>query len=123
MTSAVRPKPKTTAKTPIKASTKAAPTSRSAAAPTPPGHALPAGTVTQLELVELLHKGSLIEIVIAEVAPARYQLHLVVVWRFGRSVLAGSSGQPRTFRSLDTLRLHLKTLGIGNTLVRLELLA
>ena len=79
--------------------------------------------MTQLELVELLHTGSLIEIVIVEVAPARYQLHLVVVWRFGRSVLAGSSGQPRTFRSLDTLRLHLKTLGIGSTLVRLELLA
>ncbi|WP_446623234.1 hypothetical protein [Variovorax sp. LARHSF232] len=119
MTSAVRPKPKTTAKTP----TKAAPTSRTAAAPSPPGRALPAGTVTQLELVELLHKGSLIEIIIAEVEPARYQIHLVVIWHFGRSVLAGSSGQPRTFRSLDTLRLHLKTLGIGSTLVRLELLA
>ena len=118
MTSAVRPKPKTTAKRP----TKAAPTSRTAA-PAPPGLVLPAGTVTQLELVELLHKGSLIEIVIAEVEPARYQMHLVVVWHYGRSILAGSSGQPRTFRSLDTLRLHLKTLGIGNTLVRLELLA
>ena len=119
MSFAARPKPKTTAKTP----TKIASTSRAAAAPAPTGHALPAATVTQLELVELLHKGSLIEIVVAEVEPARYQIHLVVIWHFGRSILAGSSGQPRTFRSLDTLRLHLKTLGIGSTLVRLELMA
>lgn len=88
----------------------------------PPSRALPSGAVTHLELLELLQKGALIEIVIAEVEPGRYQVHLVVLWHLGRSVLTGTSGQPRTFRSLDTLQMHLKTLGIGGTLVRLELL-
>lgn len=138
MTSAVRPKPKTTAKTstktpskalskaPAKKPQKAARTSRTPAAPqppsAPPSRALPAGTINHFELIELVQRGALIEIVIPEVEPGRYQVHLVVLWHVGRSVLTGSSGQPRTFRSLDTLQMHLKTLGIGRTLVRLELL-
>ena len=122
MSSAVRPKPRTT--------TKANPTSRSArsgshAAAAPPAslRAQPASAVKQLELVELLHKSAIIEIVIAEVAPSSFEVHLVVVWRYGRSILTTSSGHPRSFRSLDSLTAHLKTLGIGSTLVRLELLA
>jgi hypothetical protein len=115
MTSAVRPKPKTTKTATISSRAMAAPKVR-------PTQALPANPVSQLDLVELLHKGAVIEIVIPEVEPGRYQVHLLVVWRYGRSILMGSSGQPRTFRSLDTLRAHLKTLGIGSTLVRLELL-
>lgn len=82
----------------------------------------PANPVTQLELVQLLQKRSVIEVVIVEVEPGQYQVHLVVIWRFGRSVLLGSSGRPRTFRSLDTLATQLKTLGVGQTLVRMELL-
>jgi hypothetical protein len=123
MTTAGRTKPNTKGKGKGKAPTKAARTSRkSAAPPAPPASALPAGTVTPLELGELLQNGSLIEIVISEVESSRYQVHLVVLWHNGRSVLTGSSGRPRTFRSLNTLRLHLKTFGIGGTLVRLELL-
>ncbi len=80
------------------------------------------GTVTQLEFVQLLHKGSVIEVVIAEVAQAVYQLQLVVAWHYGRRTLMTSTRHPRDFRSLDTLRRHLKTLGVGKTLVRLELL-
>ena len=82
----------------------------------------PANPVTQLELVELLHKRAVNELVIVEVEPGRYQVHPIVAWRIGRSVLLGSAGQPRTFRSLDTLATHLKTLGTGRTVVRLELL-
>ncbi|MDM0108032.1 hypothetical protein QTH97_23995 [Variovorax sp. J22R24] len=78
--------------------------------------------VSQLELVELLHKRAVNEVIIVEVDPGRFQMQPIVAWRFGRSVLIGSSGQPRTFRSLETLITHLKTLGIGRTLVRLELL-
>lgn len=122
MSSAVRPTPKTT--------TKATPTSRSArsssntaAAPASSLRAQPASAVKQLELVELLHKCAVIEIVIAEVGPGNFEVHLVVAWRYGRSVLTTSSGHPRSFRSLDSLTAHLKTLGIGSTLVRLELLA
>ena len=83
----------------------------------------PANPVTQLELVELLHKRAVNELVVVEVEPGRYQVHPIVAWRMGRSVLLGSAGQPRTFRSLDTLATHLKTLGTGRTVVRLELLA
>ena len=82
----------------------------------------PANPVTQLELVELLHKRAVNELVIVEVEPTRYQIHPIVAWKLGRSVLFGSGGQPRTFRSLDTLATHLKTLGTGHTVVRLELL-
>ncbi|KWT71756.1 MULTISPECIES: hypothetical protein [unclassified Variovorax] len=82
----------------------------------------PANPVTQLELVELLHKRAVNELVIVEVEPTRYQIHPIVAWKMGRSVLLGSGGQPRTFRSLDTLATHLKTLGTGHTVVRLELL-
>ena len=82
----------------------------------------PTNPVTQLELVELLHKRAVNELVIVEVEPTRYQVHPIVAWRLGRSVLLGSGGQPRTFRSLDTLATHLKTLGTGHTVVRMELL-
>ena len=122
MSSAVRPTPKTT--------TKATPTSRSArsssntaAAPASSLRAQPASAVKQLGLVELLHRGGVIEVVIAEVEPGNFEVHLVVAWRYGRSVLTTSSGHPRSFRGLDSLTAHLKTLGIGSTLVRLELLA
>jgi hypothetical protein len=115
MTSAVRPKPKTTTKVALATGTPKA-------SGEPAAQALAAAPVSQLKLVELLHKHAVIEVVIPEIEPGRYQVQLVVAWRYGRSVLTGSSGQPRTFRSLDTLRTHLKTLGIGNTLVRLDLL-
>lgn len=82
----------------------------------------PANPLTQLDLVQLLHKRAVNELVIVEIEPGRYQVHPIVAWRFGRSVLIGSAGQPRTFRSLDTLATHLKTLGTGRTVVRMELL-
>ena len=116
MTSSARPTARTSA-TPSARRTK-----RSEAPASSPGQLLPASPVSQLELVGLLHKSAVIEIVMVEVEPSRYQVHLVVVWHYGRSVLTGTSGQPRSFRSLDTLRTHLKTLGVGNTLIRLELL-
>lgn len=78
--------------------------------------------VTQLEFVQLLHRGAVNEVVVAEVAQSLYQLQLVVAWHSGRKTLLASSRQPRTFRSLDTLRKHLKTVGVGRTLVRLELI-
>lgn len=127
MTSAVRPKPKPKTKT----TTKAAPTSRparssrttaAAPAPTSSPRAQPASAVKQLELADFLNKCAVIEIVIAEVGSGNYEVHLMVAWRYGRSVLTTSSGHPRTFRSLDTLTAYLKTLNIGSTLVRLELL-
>jgi hypothetical protein len=115
MTSAVRPKPKTTRT--------ASASARSADAPlAPSGRAPVASPVNQLELLGLLHRSAVIELVVSEVESCRYQVHVVVAWRHGRGVLTGSSGHPRTFRSLDTLRTHLKTLGIGSTLIRLELL-
>lgn len=107
------------------------PRTRSTNAPTPartaPANGLgprgtPAQTVGQLEFVQLLHKGAAIEVVISEVATGSYQLQLVVALHAGRRTLMTATRQPRVFRSLDTLRRHLKMLGIGKTLVRLELL-
>jgi len=121
MSSAVRAKTKTKA-TPISRSARSS-SSNNAAAPASPVRVQQASAVKQLELVELLHKSAVIEIVIAEVEPSNFEVQLVVAWRYGRSVLTTSAGHPRSFRSLDSLTAHLKTLGIGSTLVRLELLA
>ncbi|VTY36577.1 Uncharacterised protein [Xylophilus ampelinus] len=109
------PKPKTTA-------TNAPSPARAVPADGPSARATPAQTVSQLEFAQLLHKGAAIEVVIAEVAQGSYQLQLVVALHAGRRTLMTATRQPRAFRSLDTLRRHLKTLGVGKTLVRLELL-
>lgn len=82
----------------------------------------PVNPLTQLELVDLLHKMAVNELVVVEIEPGRYQVQPIVAWRFGRCTLVGSQKKPRTFRSLDTLAVQLKTLGTGRTIVRLELL-
>ena len=82
----------------------------------------PANPLTQLELVELLHKRAVNELVVVEIEPGRYQVQPIVAWRIGRSTLMHSPGKPRIFRRLDTLAVLLKTFGIGRTVVRLELL-
>jgi hypothetical protein len=78
--------------------------------------------VSSLELLELFHRKAILEIVLVETEPSRYRLQALISWRPGRWTLMGTRG-PRTFRSLDTLAIHLKTIGIGRTITRIELLS
>lgn len=82
---------------------------------------LPSNTISQLELVEFLHKKAVIELIVVECEPGRYRLEATISWRFGRWTLMGSRA-PRTFRTLDTVAMQLKTMGAGRTVTRLELL-
>ena len=81
----------------------------------------PTNTVSQLELIGFLQKRSVHELVVAEVAPGAYRIEAIIAWRVGRWTLETERG-PRTFRRLDTLVKHLKTMGAGHTITRLELL-
>ena len=66
--------------------------------------------------------GALIhELIVVEIEPGRFRLEAVIAWHPGRCMLMGARG-PRTWRSLDTVVRHLKTLGTGHTITRLELL-
>lgn len=85
-------------------------------------HEQPLNEVSSLELLELFHRRSVLEIIVVEVEPSRYRLQAIISWRPGRWTLMGTRG-PRAFRSLDTLAIHLKTIGIGRTITRLELLS
>lgn len=77
--------------------------------------------VSPLELVDFFHRKVVHELIVVEIEPGRFRLEAVIAWRPGRCMLMGAGG-PRTWRSLDTLVRHLKTLGTGRTITRLELL-
>ncbi|RZL85519.1 MAG: hypothetical protein EOP82_32530 [Variovorax sp.] len=81
----------------------------------------PANMVSQLELVGFFHRKAVHELVVVEIAPELYRLEAIIAWRTGRWTLMGARG-PRNFRSLDTVARHLKTMGVGRTITRLELL-
>ena len=89
---------------------------RSAPAPLPP----PAQTVTHAALVEYLAAKAVIELVVVEFESRLYRIEASLVWRPGRSVLVAARGD-RSFRRLDTVANFLRTVGVGPTLVRLEL--
>lgn len=88
------------------------PTATPASAPHP---------ITQAFLIEYLASQAVTELVIVELEARGYRLEASLSWRSGRSVLVAARGAERTFRSLDTAARFLRTLGIGSTLVRLEL--
>jgi hypothetical protein len=81
----------------------------------------PEHTITHAALLEYLASGAVVELVIAQSEPRAYRIEASLSWRSGRSVLVAARGGVRTFRSLDTLATFLRTIGIGNTIVRLEL--
>ena len=91
------------------------------ASPSRPELEPPANGVSQLELVDLFHRRAVLELVVVEIAPLFYRLEAIISWRIGRWTLMGARG-PRNFRSLETLARHLKTMGVGRTIIRLELL-
>lgn len=87
-------------------------------APLPP----PEHTILQAGLVEYLGSSAVTELVIVESEPGVFRIEAQLTWRTGRSLLVAARGE-RTFRRLDTVATLLRTLGIGATLVRLELRA
>lgn len=78
-------------------------------------------TINQLSLVEYLANQAVTELVVVEFERGTYRLEVALSWKSGKSVLVAARGADRTFRSLDTLARFLLTLGIGATVVRLEL--
>jgi hypothetical protein len=81
----------------------------------------PEHTVTHAALVDYLANGAVTELVLAETEPGTWRLEALLSWKPGRSVLTAARGGERLFRSLDTLASFLRTVGIGATIVRLEL--
>lgn len=77
--------------------------------------------VSQLELVNFFRQKAVHELIVVEVEPGWFRLEATIAWRGGRWTLMGAKG-PRTWRSLDTLIRHLKTLGGGRIITRLDLL-
>ena len=81
----------------------------------------PEHSITHASLVEYLASGAVTELVAVEFDRGTYRLEASLSWRAGKSVLVAARGGERVFRSLDTLATFLRTVGIGATVVRLEL--
>lgn len=86
-----------------------------------PKAATPEKALLHIELQGLLTRGLIQELVLIEVAPGIYRIEAMIAWRVGRWTLLGAKGV-RHFRSLDNLAKNLKTMGLGRTVTRLELL-
>ncbi|MBS0448535.1 MAG: hypothetical protein JSR59_21650 [Proteobacteria bacterium] len=80
----------------------------------------PEHAIAHAALVEYLGASAVTELVIVEYDQRLYRIEAQLTWRSGRSVLVAARGE-RTFRSLDTVATLLRTMGIGATLVRVEL--
>lgn len=78
-------------------------------------------TITQASLIEYLANQAVTELVLVEFDAGTYRLEVSLSWKSGKSVLVAARGAERVFRSLDTASKFLKTMGIGATVVRLEL--
>ena len=89
---------------------------RASAVLPPPEH-----SITHASLVEYLASGAVTELVVVEFTAGTYRLEASLSWRPGRSVLVAARGGERVFRSLDTVATFLRTIGIGATVLRLEL--
>jgi len=72
-------------------------------------------------LLGYFQSGAVSELIVREVREGTYRLEALLTWKPGRTVLKSARGGPRTFRSLDTLVRFLKSLGVGQTVIRMEL--
>ena len=82
----------------------------------------PANVVSQIEMLDFFRHKAAHELVIVEFAPDYFRVEAIIAWRVGRWTLMGSKG-PLTYRGLNTLTRNLKTMGVGRTVIRLELLS
>lgn len=81
----------------------------------------PANWVSHLELVELFQRRAVYEPVVVEIALLFYRLEVIIAYRMGRWTLMAAK-RLRNFRGLETLARRLVTMGMGHTIIRLELL-
>jgi hypothetical protein len=72
-------------------------------------------------LIEYLNNRAVSELRIVEVSASKYRLEALFTWKAWRSVLVSARGGPRTFRSVDTLIRFFKQIGVGETVIRMEL--
>lgn len=79
--------------------------------------------ITHLALLEYLANAAVNELVIVEFDRGSYRIEVSLSWKDGKSALMAARGEPRVFRSLDTLIRFLKSANVGRTVVRLELMA
>jgi hypothetical protein len=75
----------------------------------------------QASLMEYLSAGAVTELLVSEFEEGTYRVEVLLTWKTGRAVLMAARGAQRTFRSLDTLANFLRSMGIGATVVRMEL--
>jgi hypothetical protein len=78
--------------------------------------------MTHASLVEQLARAAITELVIVEHTRGSFHLEAVMSLRSGRSRLITARGEPRSFRSLETVVSLLRTVGVGITVIRLEIL-
>ena len=77
--------------------------------------------ISQAALIEYLANQEVTELVLVEFDAGTYRLEISLSWKSGKSVLVAARGAERVFLSLDTASKFFKTMGIGATVVRLEL--
>jgi hypothetical protein len=77
--------------------------------------------LVQASLVEYLANGAVTELLVSEFEQGTYRLEISLSWKTGKCVLVAARGAERTFRSLDTMATFLRSVGIGSTVVRMEL--
>lgn len=92
----------------------------------PAAAAAPAAQLMSMtQLIEYLANGAVTELVVVEIPAARgtYRLEAALSWKSGVNVLgtARYNGGPRVFRRIDTLVNALRSMGVGNTIIRLEI--
>jgi hypothetical protein len=72
-------------------------------------------------LLEYLKNRAVSELKIVEVSAETYRIEALLTWKPKRSVLMSARGGQRTFRSVDTVVKFLKQIGVGQTIIRMEL--
>jgi divalent metal cation (Fe/Co/Zn/Cd) transporter len=78
-------------------------------------------SLEQASLAEYLAEGAVIELLVSEFEKGTYRVEVSLSWKTGKAVLMAARDHQRTFRSLDTLANFLRSVGIGATVVRMEL--
>ena len=72
-------------------------------------------------LLEYLANGAVSELVVVEGIKGTYGVAALLTWKPRRCVLIAARGGQRTFRSVDTVVRLFKQVGVGKTLIRMEL--
>ena len=72
-------------------------------------------------LIEYLNNRAVSELRIVELKAGMYRLEALFTWKPVRSVLMSARGGERTFRSVDTVIKFFKQIGVGQTVIRMEL--